>query len=29
VRFVPPLTISGDEVQSGLERLTLALQELA
>ena len=29
VRFVPPLTISGDEVQSGLERLTSALKELA
>ena len=29
VRFVPPLTINGDEVQSGLERLTSALKELA
>jgi len=29
VRFVPPLTISGDVVQSGLERLTLALKDLA
>ena len=29
VRLVPPLTITGDEVQTGLERLTKALKELA
>ena len=29
LRLVPPLTITGDEVQTGLERLTKALKELA
>ena len=29
VRLVPPLTITGDKVQTGLERLTKALKELA